>query len=263
MLIKDKPIVVTYHSDIVKQLFLKKIYSPLESYFLEKASRIVATSENYLNSSTNLIHYKKKCEVIPLGVDFADYDSQDVGTIERMKREYGEDFFLFIGVLRYYKGLKYLIEAAAINGLPVVIAGKGPELDSLKNQIKALGAKNIHLIGFVSDVERNALLSLCKAFVFPSHVRSEAFGVSLIESLYFGKPIISCEIDTGTSFVNKDGETGVVIAPKDSSALSNAMISFQDSSVWSKYSQGAFKRSELFSYRIMARKYADLYKKLL
>ncbi len=262
-LVKDKPIVVTYHSDIVKQKFLKILYKPLEKIFLRKASKVIVTSTNYLNSSRNLIPYKGKCEVIPLGIDYSDYDSQDAEIRERIKEKYGDNFFLFIGVLRYYKGLKYLIEAAAINGLPVVIAGNGPELNNLKNQINDLELKNVHLIGFVSDLERNALLSLCKAFVFPSHIRSEAFGVSLIESLYYGKPIISCEIGTGTSFVNKNGETGVVIAPENSLALSNAMISLQDLNLWDDYSKGARRRAELFSHTRMAEKYADLYKELV
>jgi rhamnosyl/mannosyltransferase len=262
-LIKDKPIVITYHSDIVKQRSLKKLYSPLETYFLKKADKIIVTSENYLNSSNNLTPYRSKCEVIPLGIDFSDYNEQDLGVLDRMKGAHGNDFFLFIGVLRYYKGLKYLIEAAAINGLPVVIAGKGPELNNLKDQVNTLGLKNVHIIGFVSDLERNALLSLCKAFVFPSHIRSEAFGVSLIESLYYGKPIISCDIGTGTSFVNKNGETGIVIVPEDSSALSNAMISLGNSTRWEEFSSGARLRSKLFSYSLMAEKYVNVYRTLV
>lgn len=262
-LVKDKPYIVTYHSDIVKQKYLKILYKPLENYFLDKSSRIVVTSKNYLDSSENLISYKEKCEIIPLGIDFNDYVEQDENTLERFKNSYGDEFFLFIGVLRYYKGLKYLIDAAAINGLPVVIAGKGPEFDNLKKQVKALGITNVHLVGFVTDLERNALLKLCRAFVFPSHVRSEAFGVSLIESLYFAKPIISCEIGTGTSFVNMHEESGIVIKPESSIDLSDAMVSLLESERWRKYSQGAKKRSELFSYSGMAEMYTRLYTSII
>jgi glycosyltransferase involved in cell wall biosynthesis len=262
-LVKDKPIVVTYHSDIVKQNFLKILYSPLERVFLKKANRIIVTSDNYLNSSQTLVSYKDKCEVIPLGIDFTDYDEIDPEIHQKYYDEYGNGFYLFVGVLRYYKGLNYLIEAAGLSGLPVVIAGNGPEFDVLKEKIESLNLKNVYLLGFVSDLERNSLLSLCRAFVFPSHLRSEAFGVSLIESLYFAKPIISCEIGTGTSYVNKNNETGIVIEAANSSALSNAMLSLVDANLCEKYSSGAAQRSKQFSYRAMTKKHVDLYRELI
>src|SRR5690606_7759130 len=89
---------------------------------------------------------------------------------------------------------------------------------------QAAGLANIHFLGAVSDLDKAALLELCTAFVFPSHLRSEAYGLSLVEAAMFGKPMISCEISTGTSFVNRDGETGIVVEPQDSAGMAEAMI---------------------------------------
>lgn len=264
LFVKTKPMVVTYHSDIVRQYWLKKLYKPLESHFLNRVDKIIVTSENYLNSSDNLKIYKNKCEVIPLAIDSGDYDFIDNKILDEYQNKFGDNFFLFVGVLRYYKGLKYLIDAAAMNGLPVVIAGKGPELANLKKQIKELGLSNVHLLGFVSDDEKNVLLKLCKAFVFPSHVRSEAFGVSLLEALYFSKPIISCEIGTGTSYVNQHEKTGVVIPPQDHISLSNAMKKLSEDDVNKAYSKNAFIRfHEEFTMGLMAQRYFNLYKSIL
>jgi rhamnosyl/mannosyltransferase len=125
--------------------------------------------------------------------------------------------------LRYYKGLHILLDAAKGLDYPIVIAGAGPIEAELKAQATRLGLKNIHFIGKVSDEDKVTLLTLCYGVVFPSHLRSEAFGISLLEGAMFGKPMISSEIGTGTTFINIKDETGLVIPPNDSNALRNAM----------------------------------------
>src|SRR5690606_13630599 len=64
---------------------------------------------------------------------------------------------------------------------------------------------------------------LSRGIVFPSHLRSEAFGISLLEGAMFGKPMISSEIGTGTSYINISGQTGLVVPPSDAAALRAAM----------------------------------------
>lgn len=135
----------------------------------------------------------------------------------------GKKFFLFIGVLRYYKGLHILLEAARGTNFPVVIVGAGPIEQELKNQAVQLGLSNIHFLGFVPDEDKVALLTLCYGVVFPSHLRSEAFGISLLEGAMYGKPMISSEIGTGTTFINIADETGLVVPPSDPDALRHAM----------------------------------------
>jgi glycosyltransferase involved in cell wall biosynthesis len=68
-----KPTVVTYHSDVVRQRFLLKLYRPLKRRFLASVDRIVATSPNYLATSEVLRRYQAKVSVIPIGLDKACY----------------------------------------------------------------------------------------------------------------------------------------------------------------------------------------------
>lgn len=217
-----KPSVVTYHSDIVKQKLLLQVYKPLMFRFLKSVDRIVATSPNYLASSDVLRRFEAKTTVIPLGLDEADYPSADHATRARWRSRFPGRFFLFVGVLRYYKGIHILLEAAKKNGLGIVVIGSGPMETELK-QAAEQGAHNVHFVGALPDQDKIALLELCEALVFPSPLRSEAFGLSLVEAAMFGKPMISCEIGTGTSFVNSNGETGFVVPPNDVGALSDAM----------------------------------------
>ncbi len=222
-----KPTVVTYHSDIVKQKVLLQFYKPLMFRFLKNVDRIVATSPNYLLSSDVLKRFKSKTTVIPLGLDEADYPKPDEATLVRWRDKLPDRFLLFVGVLRYYKGVHILLEAARRNGLHVVIVGNGPMEAELK-RAAGQSSNNIHFLGPLSDGDKIALLELCTGFVFPSHLRSEAFGLSLVEAAMFGKPMISCEIGTGTSYVNRDKETGFVVPPNDVDALSKAMKSIWD-----------------------------------
>jgi len=222
-----KPTVVTYHSDIVKQKVLLQFYKPLMSRFLKSVDCIVATSPNYARSSDVLERFKSKTRVISLGLDEADYPKADEATLARWRGRLPDRFLLFVGVLRYYKGVHILLEAAKRNALDIVIVGSGPMEAELK-QAAGQNLHNIHFLGSLSDNDKIALLELCAGFVFPSHLRSEAFGLSLVEAAMFAKPMISCEIGTGTSYVNLDRVTGFVVPPNDVDALSNAMKSIWD-----------------------------------
>lgn len=223
MTMVKKPTVVTYHSDIIRQKNLLKIYRPLMTKFLSDMNHIVATSPNYLASSEVLAKYRHKVSVIPIGLDKTTYPDPSSEKLAYWRNKFGEKFFLFVGVIRYYKGLQFLIEAAMETTYPIVIVGAGPFEDELKKQTGLLEMRNIYYLGHISDEEKVALLKQCYCVVLPSHMRSEAFGVSLLEGAMYGKPMISCEIGTGTTFVNIANKTGLVVPPCDAVALRHAM----------------------------------------
>ena len=218
-----KPTVVTYHSDIIRQKHLLKIYRPLQWKFLGDVSRIVATSPNYLATSDVLAKYKNKVSVIPIGMDKATYPVPSPDKLTYWRDRLGPNFFLFVGVIRYYKGLHILMEAAQGTDYPIVIVGAGPVEKELKAQAVQLGLRNIHFLGRLPNEDKVALLTLCYGVLFPSHLRSEAFGISLLEGAMYGKPMISSEIGTGTTFINIADETGLVVPPSDPVAMRQAM----------------------------------------
>ncbi len=259
---------MTYHSDIVRQRWLGAMYSPLMWRMLKRMKVIVATSRNYANTSTVLSHpeIRDKVRVVPLGIDESSYPAAgDHGVFDRLMLTDGEPFFLFIGVLRYYKGVHTLIRAAKSIGAKVVIAGTGPEGGRLKALTETLELNNVVFAGFVSDAEKVALLKACRALVLPSHLRSEAFGMVLIEAAMFGKPMISCEIGTGTSFANAHEETGFVVAPEHPNALRDAMSALlRDERLAGAMGIAARRRYEaLFSGAALGRAYTAIYDELL
>jgi len=260
-----KPVVVTYHSDIVRQGWLEQLYRPLRRLFFRSVDVVVATSPNYMDTSTFLQRVKEKCTTIPLGLCPESYTPPSQAAQSGITEKFGSGYFLFVGVLRYYKGLDILIDAAARNGLPVVIAGKGPEESSLRAEVRRRALRNVHFTGFVSDDEKAALFKSCRAVVFPSCLRSEAFGVTLLEGLLFGKPLISCEIGTGTTFVNIDQETGLVVPPRDAMALALAMrLLHENEDLAEQMGKSARERfNRVFAGDIVGNSYAKLYQKVV
>ncbi len=264
----DTPIVVTYHSDIVRQKLLRFVYWPLMKIFLNRANRLVSTSPNYLATSSVLDEFKAKVDVVPLG-------ARDQNPPDRPKRSHpltgdkeayrSEPYFLFVGEFRYYKGLDILIEAASSVSAYIVLVGAGPLEKRLKNKVEKLGLKNVSFPGQLSHEEKLQYYDRAFAVVLPSHLRSEALGMTLIEGAMFGLPLISCEIGTGTSFVNIDNETGLVCPPSDPVALADAMNKLvANPDLAEALGKQARKRFEtLFTTEKMAAEYGAIYAALL
>ena len=256
-----KPTIVTYQSDIVRQKFLKIFYQPIMHAFLKRVDCIVTTSKNYEDTSPVLSKFSEKCVQIPNGVDEHEYSPINTERLSFWKNTVGENFLLFVGVLRYYKGLQFLLDAVANTNIPVVIAGSGPMEMELKQQAERLQLSNVKFLGFISDEDKNALYSLCKIVVMPSHLRSEAFGISLVEGALFGKPLISTEMGTGTSFINKNNVTGYTVPPADVSALRTAIQKlFENEALCAEMGNAARARYEnLFTAEKMGQKYFEVY----
>jgi len=259
-----KPAVVSYHSDIVKQRHLLKLYRPLQRIFLNNVDCIVAESPDYLASSPILQRYRDKTTVIPIGLDDSTYAAPDEATMRRWKEKLPERFFLFTGVLRYYKGLHVLLEAMRGNACPVVIAGSGPEEHRLRALAQRWNLQHVYFPGRIPDCDKHALLGLCYGVVLPSNLRSEAFGISLLEGAMFGKPLISCAINTGTSFINVHETTGLVTPANDPQALSHALqFLWNHPDTAARMGRAARERySNLFTADQMAAAYAKIYRAL-
>lgn len=226
--IKDAPLVLTYHSDIVRQRRLLQLYRPLLEFTLRRSARIIATSEAYIRSSPFLRRYADKCRVVPLSVDparFANASETDAGAIrERYTQTPDEPLILSVGVLRYYKGLHILLDAMTQLEATLVIVGAGPEEQRLRDLAQAFGvARRVHFAGRVADAELPAYYRAADLFVLSSHLRAEAFGIVQLEAMAAGLPVISTELGTGTSAVNQHGVTGFVVPPSEPLRLAMAI----------------------------------------
>ncbi len=260
-------VVVTYHSDIVKQKRLKEVYSPFLVRFLKKSRAIIATSRNYVHSSPVLSRFEHKCRVIPLGIDIDKfrYPEEKQPEIEAIRRRYGP-FILFIGRFRYYKGLHVMIEAMRHIRGRLLLIGTGPLERELRRQAREAGmADKVIFLGELSDPEMIRYLHACEVFVLPSIQRSEAFGIVQLEAMACGKPVVCTELDTGTSFVNQHGRTGLVVAPGDVASLAEAVNRLMDRpELRRQFGQAGHRRvSTHFSVERMIAEVVSLYREIL
>lgn len=217
------PLVITYHSDVVKQQQILRLYRPLLMRVLEQADAILPTSQPYIDSSPFLRPFAAKCTVVPLSVEAAPFV-----TAAPLWAKNGRFTLLFVGQHRYYKGVDTLIRALVELDVELLIGGDGPLRAEWEALSQALGvADKVRFLGRVSDADLPRLYATADLFVLPANARAEAFGKVLLEAMAAGKPCITTEVGTGTSVVVQDGVTGLVVPPNDPSALATAVLRLQ------------------------------------
>lgn len=262
----NKPCILTFHAPIIGRDLCVKCYSPFYKSLLKKVDAIVPTSKNLAESTLFFNGLGEKIYPINLWLDQSRFcNLQEVDNNFRMQVDSYGDFALFVGVLRSYKGLDVLLDAAKRVSKNIIIVGKGPRMSHLEKRIKNESIKNVYLLGYQSDDNIGYLLKRCLFFVLPSNTRGECFGQVLLEASYYHKAMISTELGTGTSFVNKDNYTGFVIPPNDELLLAEKMnYMFDNMETCLLMGENAYKRYETnFTEEIQGEKYISLYEMLL
>lgn len=227
-------VILWWHSDIVRQKKLMRLYRPLMEWLLRRADCIVVATQGHIDGSEYLKPYEEKCRIIPFGVDRKIEEQADQWIASRKEAEDGRYpektiRFLFVGRLVYYKGCRVLIKAfgeAAVKDsrLRLDIVGTGPLEPELKKKTEESGLAD--RICFHADVDDAGLMEYfkdCDVFVLPSLQRSEAFGLVQIEAMAFGKPVINTRLPSGVPYVSLHGETGMTVEPGNVAELAQAM----------------------------------------
>ena len=263
-----KKVICTFHSEIIRQSFFLPFYRPFSKKFLKRANRIIVTSPNLLNSTKILKEFEKKCIVIPLGINPDEFEL--TGEIkerkEKIREIYPGNLILFVGRLSYYKGVQYLLNAMQRIKAHLLIIGEG----KLKNYLLKLAFKNLKLrnvtfLGKIPGEEIVAFYHACDIFVLPSIEKTEAFGLVLLEGMACEKPVVSTNLATGVRFVNVHEKTGIVVSPRDSEELAQAINRLlKGPMLREKYGRNGKKRvKEKFTKEIMIKSTLNLYRQVL
>ena len=257
-------VVVTYHSDIVRQVRLKRIYIPFLHMFLRRADIILATSPNYIATSKILMRYRHKCIVAPLGIDLSRFTNVVSSRIDMQRKETAGDLpiLLFIGRFRHYKGLDVLVESMRQINAQLWLVGSGPLEGDVRSMVKKNVLKDkVKFLGNLPEPDLVACLKTCDMLVLPSNFRSEAFGIVQLEAMACGKPVICTELKTGTSYVNRHGETGLVVKPNSPEEIARAANYLIDNpEIRKQYGQnGAVHVERNFGSGIMIEQITDIY----
>ncbi len=224
----QKPLVITYHADIVRQRISGRLYRPFLRQILKKAHQIIVSSQAYIDTSLQLQPYSNKCVVIPISIPVEAYKATPAITARahQYRHEYADmPLLLFIGKMRHYKGVDILIRAMdQISSSHLLLVGDGPLLSTWRSLARSSPAhRRIHFLGELSEMDKIACLHAADIFILPSINRAESWGMVLLEAMACSLPLISTELGTGTSVINEHNSTGLVIPPNDSSALAQTV----------------------------------------
>lgn len=271
--------VLSYHSDIVRQKNLLRVYRPLMWRLLRRADRLIATSPSYIDTSPVLGRLRDKCIVVPLGIDVDRFSAADPARVSALRTQLFNQppqhphpstpphLLLSVGKLRYYKGLDTLIQA--LPDLPAarcVIAGTGPMEAEWRRLAASLNvADRVAFVGDVPDTDLPAYYHAADLYVLPANARAEAFGIALVEAMAAGLPCITTEVGSGTSWVVQDGTTGCVVPPRDPGALAQAIASLLgDADRRRRMGQAAADRARAeFDEQVMIDRVLGVYASLL
>lgn len=253
-------LVVSYHSDIVRQKALGRVFQPFLNRVLTRANAIIAASPNYLATSRFLRAHRERCSVLTYGIPVEQFNRPDDDAITAIHHRFGPRIVIAVGRLVYYKGFDVLIRSFVDVRGKLLIVGAGPLRSDLEALARRLGiAGRVIFLGRVHDVIPYYHAS--DVFALTSVARSEAFGIVQLEAMACGLPVVNTSLDSGVPFVSLDGVTGITVPPGDATALAAALNTLLDDDTRRvELGKAARKRVDTeFTAEVMGRRMLELY----
>lgn len=261
-------LVVAYHSDVIRQKNLFKLYRPVLETFLSRADAIIAGAPQNIEHSPVLSRFADRSVVIPLGVEPDDFrmTPERHRRVTALRERFGPRVVFFVGRHIYYKGIDVLIRAMQHVDAHLLIGSDGPLTGELTDLTRRLGlTSRVTFVGRIPDDDLPCFYHASDVFCLPSVARSEAFGIVQLEAMASGVPVVSTRLATGVVYVNLDGVTGLTVPPGDVTALAGALNRlFGDDALRTTLGRQARERVEReFTHDINARRTLELYAELL
>ncbi|HEV2139112.1 MAG TPA: glycosyltransferase family 4 protein [Nitrososphaerales archaeon] len=241
----------------------------LMRYLLKRFDRLISISmyvenrlANFTGIRTNMI------ETVYNGIDTARFEPSIRGDWLRQRLGVEDDFvILYVGRLAWNKGLQYLIEGMheirkEIPNSKLLVIGRGRLEAVLREQVEASGlAEVIKFLGTVPDEILPRYYACSDVVVAPSIF--EPFGLVPLEAMSMRKPVVACSVG-GIPEAVHDGQTGLLVPPKDSKAIADAVVSLRNDPVLGERlgSNGRRLVEEQFTLSAMAAKTRQCYGRL-
>jgi rhamnosyl/mannosyltransferase len=257
-------LVVSWHSDIVRQKVLGRAFEVFSRMFLRRCKAIIAGSEHYIESSPVLSRNRDRCSIVPYGISVTDLGCRDIDAVQAIRERFGPRIVLSTGRLVYYKGLEYLIRAMRSVDASLLIVGDGPLRNRLQAEVTANSVlrRRVQFLGRVEDVR--PFYHATDIFALPSVARSEAFGIVQLEAMACAKPVVNTRLQSGAPFVSLDGVTGITVEPGNPAAMAGALNKLlDDTELRQRYGDAALQRVLTeFTVATMVRRTLKVYRQV-
>lgn len=189
------------------------------AHYLRMADVISAARVDFFVANSTFVQsrirkfYRREAKILHPPVDTAFFSALPVQSGE---------YYLVAGQLVEYKNTALAVQACSQMGLPLVVAGDGPE----RSKLQALAGDFVRFTGRVDDVELRLLMSKSKALIFPG---VEDFGLVPVEAMACGKPVIAFQ-QGGVLDTVLPGQTGVFFKEQTIPALQEVLEQFENQS---------------------------------
>jgi len=241
------------------------IVKKLKQLCINKARHVTVVSKKLYQILKEVYNVPdEKISIISMGCSLSSFSP--AFRDERLLNADGAKSVLFVGRLVEVKGVKYLIDAMEYVDAKLYIVGTGPDEEMLKKRAEKYSSK-VTFLGSKSHQELAALYASADVCVFPSIHASdgteEGFGLVIIEAMASGTPVVASK-SGGIVDIIEDGVNGLFAEEKNSADLAqkiNAVL--QDPAFEARLRSQAAESVKKYDYSVIARKYADIYDKVL
>lgn len=258
------PVITTLHGTDITLVGKNKSYEPVVTYSINQSDGITAVSDFLKQATYDAFAVTKDIEVIPNFVDTERFSRQDKEHFRKIVAQNNEKIILHTSNFRKVKRVEDVILTfkhiqEKVNSKLLMI-GDGPERPTAEALCRELDlCDNIVFLGTQNPVEE--IYSIGDLFLMPS--ASESFGLSALEAMSCGVPVISSNAG-GLPEINIDGETGFVCEIGDVESMGKkGVYILEDEQRWKQFSRTARDKAENFNLASVVPFYEAYYKRIL
>jgi N-acetyl-alpha-D-glucosaminyl L-malate synthase BshA len=234
------PVVTTLHGTDITIVGQDHSYQAITRFSIDRSDRVTSVSQWLKDETIKAFGCENaRIEVIPNFVDPAAFDRARHGNALREELGHGQPVLMHISNFRPVKRVRDVVRTFAIvraqRPCTLVMVGDGPDRGAAEDEARALGVANdVRFLGRIDDVA--PLLAAADIYLFPSE--TESFGLSALEALASGVPVIASRVG-GISDVVRPGETGEMLPLGDVQGMAAAALAYLEPTKWAAASAAA------------------------
>ncbi len=261
---KDIPVITTLHGTDITLVGKDKTFEPVVAFSINESDAITAVSKNLRDETYHSFKIEKEIEVIYNFVDIERFSKKPLDAFRKTLAPNGEKILVHASNFRKVKRVNDVIHVFAKiqKTLPckLLMVGDGPDRPEAEELSRELDiCDEVRFLGKQQEMEE--ILAIADLFLLPSE--SESFGLSALEAMAAGVPVISTNAG-GLPEINIHGQTGFMTNVGDVAEMSKLAIDLlKDEKQLNLFKQNAKEQAAKFSINRIVPLYEKLYERFI